>query len=81
MAARSIYSSLLARSASDVIGAMALFSGLPNAEWRPRDCGGDADWVRKALNDIGIRGCIPGLNQDKTPVQATQPHRDHVRQA
>ena len=31
--------------------------------------GYDADWFRDALSDKGIRACIPGRKQRKTPVK------------
>jgi transposase len=34
-----------------------------------RDRGYDADWFREALKDKGIRACIPGRKQRKTPVK------------
>src|SRR6056297_2631680 len=33
------------------------------------DRGYDADWFREALQDKGIRACIPGRKQRKTPVK------------
>ncbi len=54
---------------SDYIGARALLSGLPNVKWLLGDRGYDADWFREALQDKGIRACIPDRKQRKTPVQ------------
>ena len=54
---------------SDYIGARALLSGLPNVEWMLGDRRYDADWLREALQDKGIRACIPGRKQRKTPVK------------
>ncbi|WOI35269.1 IS5 family transposase [Tritonibacter scottomollicae] len=54
---------------SDYIGARALVSSLPDAEWLLGDRGYDADWFREALEDKGIRACIPGRKQRKTPVK------------
>jgi transposase len=54
---------------SDYIGARALLSGLPNVKWLLRDRGYDADWFREALQDKGIRACIPGRKKRKTPVK------------
>ena len=39
---------------SDYIGARALLSSLPKAEWLLGDRGYDADWFREALKDKGI---------------------------
>ena len=60
---------LTAGQRSDYIGARALLSGLPNFKWLLGDRGYDADWLRKALQDKGIRACIPGRKQRKTPVK------------
>ena len=54
---------------SDYIGARPLMSSLPNVEWLLGDPGYDADWVREALKDKGIRACIPGRKQRKKPVK------------
>ncbi len=53
----------------DCIGARALLSCLPDADWMLGDRGYDADWFREALKDKGIRACIPGRKQRKTPVR------------
>ncbi|PJI92903.1 IS4 family transposase [Yoonia maricola] len=42
------------------IGARALLSSLSNVEWLLGDRGHDAYWFREALQDKGIRPCIPG---------------------
>ena len=54
---------------SDYIGARALLSSLPDVDWLLGDRGYDADWFREALQDKGIRACIPGRKQRKTPVK------------
>ena len=54
---------------SDYIGARALLSSLPNVKWLLGDRGYDADWFREALQNKGIRACIPGRKQRKTPVK------------
>jgi len=54
---------------SDYVGARALLSTLPNVKWLLGDRGYDADWFREALQDKGIRACIPGRKQRKTPVK------------
>ena len=54
---------------SDYIGARALLSSLPKVDWLLGDRGYDADWFRDALKDKGIRACIPGRKQRKTPVR------------
>ena len=45
---------------SDYIGTRALLSSLPSVEWLLGGRGYDADWFREALQDKGIRPCIPG---------------------
>ena len=50
---------------SDYIGACALLSSLPKVDWLLGDRGYDADWFREALQDKGIRACIPGRKQRK----------------
>jgi transposase len=54
---------------SDYIGARALLGSLPTVEWLLGDRGYDADRFREALQDKGIRACIPGRKQRKTPVK------------
>ena len=39
---------------------MALLSSLPEEEWLLADRGYDADWLREALVDRGMKPCIPG---------------------
>jgi len=54
---------------SDYIGARAMLSSLPEVDWLRGDRGYDADWFREALQDKGIRACIPGRKQRKAPVK------------
>ncbi len=54
---------------SDYIGARALLGSLPNVKWLLGGRGYDADWFREALQDKGIRACIPGRKQQKTSVK------------
>ena len=63
---------------SDYIGARALLSSLSDVDWLLGDRGYDADWFRQALQDKGIRACIPGRKQRKTP--AKYPSRDIAAQ-
>ena len=53
----------------DYIGAWALLSSLPKVKWLLGDHGYDANWLREALQDKGIRACIPSRKQRKTPVK------------
>lgn len=54
---------------SDYVGAKALLSSLPDMDWLLGDRGYDADWIREALKDKGIRACTPGRSQRKKPVK------------
>ncbi|CUH44491.1 Transposase [Ruegeria atlantica] len=54
---------------SDYIGARAMLSNLPRADWLLGDRGYDADWFREALKDKGIRPCISGRKQRKKAVK------------
>lgn len=60
---------MTAGQASDYTGAAALLRGLPVAEWLLADGGYDADWIREALKDKGIKPCIPGRKSRATPVK------------
>ena len=51
---------MTAGQVSDYTGAAALLGSLPKAEWLLADRGHDADWFRDALQDKGIKPCIPG---------------------
>ena len=48
---------------SDHTSAAILLDGLPKADWILGDRGYDADWLREALKDKGIKVFIPGVNQ------------------
>ncbi len=54
---------------SDHIDARASQSSLPDVDWLLGDRGYDAEWFRKALEDNGIRACVPGCKQRKTTVK------------
>ncbi len=54
---------------SDYIGARAMLSNLPRADWLLGGRGYDADWFREALRDKGIRPCIPGRKQRKNTIK------------
>ena len=52
---------------SDYTGAAALLDSLTQADWFLADRGYDADWLRQALQDRGIKACIPGrMSRKKT---------------
>ena len=53
---------------SDYTGAAALLDSLPPAEWMLADRGYDADWFRDALEEKGIKPCIPGRKSRGKPV-------------
>ncbi len=54
---------------SDYIGARALVGSLLKVDLRLGDRGYDADWFREALEDKGIRACIPERKQRKKTVK------------
>lgn len=54
---------------SDYTGAAALLDSLPSAEWMLADRGYDADWFREALEEKGIKPCIPGRKSRSKPVK------------
>jgi len=45
---------------SDYIGAAALPDELPKAQWLLGDWGYDADWLRDALREKGVKSSISG---------------------
>ena len=51
---------MTAGEVSDYTGAAALLSSMPAAQWLLADRGYDADWFREALQNKGIKPCIPG---------------------
>ena len=60
---------MTAGQVSDYTGAAALLSSLSEAEWLLADRGYDADWYREALQDKGIKPCIPGRKSRGRPVK------------
>lgn len=54
---------------TDYTGAAALLSSLPKADWLLGDSGYDADCLREALKDKGIKVCIPGRKSRKKVVK------------
>jgi transposase len=54
---------------SDYIGAAALLDELPKAQWLLGDRGYDADWFREALQEKGIKPCIPGRTSRNEPIK------------
>lgn len=53
----------------DYTGAAALLGSLPKADWLLADRGYDADWLREALKDEGMKVCIPGRKSRKKAVR------------
>ena len=53
----------------DYTSAKALLNSLPDVDWLLGDRGYDANWFRDALQDRGIKTCIPGRRQRKKPIQ------------
>ena len=54
---------------SDYTGAAALLDDLPKAQWLLGDRGYDADWYRGALQENGIKPCIPGRKSLLKPIK------------
>ena len=54
---------------SDYTGAAALLDDLPKAQWLLGDRGYDADWFRDALQQEGIKPCIPGRKSRLDPIK------------
>jgi transposase len=54
---------------SDYTGAGALLDDLPKAKWMLADRSYDAEWFRDALEQKGIKPCIPGRNSRSMPVK------------
>ena len=67
-AGRPIRMFLSAGQCSDYIGARALLEALPPAKHMLADRGYDADWYREALEDKGIKPCIPSRKSRKSPI-------------
>jgi transposase len=51
---------ITAGQTSDYTGAAALLDDLPKAQWMLADRGYDAEWFRDALEQKGIKPCVPG---------------------
>nr|WP_249201496.1 IS5 family transposase [Gluconobacter sphaericus] len=60
---------MTAGQSSDYTGAAALLDSLPMAQWMLADRGYDADWFRDALEEKGIKPCIPGRKSRGKPVK------------
>ena len=56
---------MLAGHVSNYTSTAALLDNLPQADWFLADRGYDADWLWKALQDRGIKACIPGRKSCK----------------
>ena len=54
---------------SDSTGAAAMLGSLPKAGWILADRGYDADWLREALEDKGIKACIPDRKSRRKAVK------------
>lgn len=61
--------SITAGQISDYTGAAALLDDLPKAQWMLADRGYDAEWFRDALEQKGIKPCIPGRKSRSFPVK------------
>ena len=54
---------------SDYTGAAAILGDLPAAHWLLADRGYDVAWFREALQNKGIKACIPGRKARKIPIR------------
>ena len=54
---------------SDYKGAALMIGALPQAKELLGDKGYDADWLRQALVERGIKACIPSRSNRKTPIE------------
>ena len=68
-----MYASPARQRVSDYIGARALLNSLPDVDWRLGDRAYDVDWFREALQDKGIRICIPGRKRRNKAVKYDRP--------
>lgn len=59
----------MAGEVSDYTGAAALPDDLPKAKWLLADRSHDADWFRHALEQKGLKPCIPGRKSCSLPVR------------
>ncbi len=59
---------LTAGQRSDYIGARVLWRELLDAKHMLADRGYDADWHREALENKGIKPCIPSRKSRKVPI-------------
>ncbi|MBS1098253.1 transposase [Gluconobacter sphaericus] len=60
---------MTAGQVSDHTGASALLDSLPATQWMMGNRGNDADCFRDALEEKGIKPCIPGLKSPRKPAQ------------
>ena len=60
---------MTAGQVSDYTGAAALLDDRPKAQWMLADRGYDADWYRDALQEKGIKPCIPGRKSRLKPIK------------
>jgi transposase len=54
---------------SDYIGAAALLDELPKAQWLLADRSYDVGWFREALEERGIKPCIPSRKSRNAPIK------------
>jgi len=66
---RPLSSFITAGQISDYAGAAALLDNLPKARWMLADRGYDAEWFRDALEQKGIKPCIPGRKSRSLPIK------------
>ncbi|WP_264787870.1 IS5 family transposase, partial [Gluconobacter roseus] len=54
---------------SNYTGAAAFLGGLPPAEWMLADRGYDIGWFREAVEEKGIKPCLPGRKSRGKPIK------------
>ncbi len=54
---------------SDYTGVTALLDSFPKAQWMLADRSYDADWFRKALEEKGIKPCVPDRKSRGKPIR------------
>jgi len=69
MARRRRSTFMTAGQVGDHTGAAALPGSLPKAEWLLADRAHDADWIRDAFKDKGIKPCITGRKSRGKPAR------------
>ena len=65
---RPVSMTVTAGQCNAIVGARRLLDGLPEAEVLIADRGCEADWLRKAAADRGMKACIPSKRNRKVQI-------------